>query len=167
MKKNILLVIILFSGINLFAQKAKYGHLNADSVLLKMPELQIADTKLKTVISELEAEIVEMNTNYETLVKTYNESESTWSDLIKQNKADEITSLSKRIEQFQISAQEEVTKSRTELYTPILEKFNKAVKDVATENDYKMIFDNGKGFLLYDDDEDDVTKLVEKKLGIN
>ncbi len=166
MKKIVFFLFILLFTQSLFAQKAKYGHLNADSVLLKMPELQLADVKLKQIISELEAEIIEMNSNYETLTQTYTENETTWSDLVKQNKLDEITELSDRIEQFQISAQEEVTKQRTELYTPIIEKFNTAVEDVAKENGYKMIFDNGKGFLLYYADEDDVTELVEKKLGI-
>jgi outer membrane protein len=166
MKKLLLLVFVFVFVQNLSAQKGKYGHLNSDSVLLKMPELQLADTKLKTIISELETEIVEMNTNYEELVTAYNENETTWSDLIKQNKLDEITTLSERIQQFQISAQEEVNTKRTELYSPILEKFNKAIEDVAKENGYKMVFDNGKGFLLYYDDEDDVTTLVEKKLGI-
>jgi len=168
MKKIILissLLVILFTN-QIFAQKAKYGHLNADSVLLKMPELQVADLQLKNFIKEFEDEIIEMNTKYEDLVKTYNANEGTMSDLVKQNKASEITSLSDRIKEFQTSAQEEVNKKRLELYTPILEKFNTAVKEVAKENGYKMIFDSGKGILLYYDDEDDVTALVEKKLGI-
>lgn len=157
-------LVILFQ--NTYAQKAKYGHTNSDSVLMKMPELKEADLKLKTLVSELETEIIEMNTQYETLVTAYNENETGWSDLIKQNKLDEISSLNERITQFRTSAQEEIQTKKLEIYTPILEKFNNAVKEVAQENGYKMIFDRSKGFLLYYDDSDDVTGLIEKKLGI-
>jgi len=168
MKKVFFVFLVLFvvftTQVN--AQKGKYGHLNADSVLLKMPELQVADLQLKNFITEFENEIQTMNSKYEELVKTYNANEATMSDLIKQNKAGEIVELETRIKDFQVSAQEEVNSKRLSLYTPILDKFNNAVKEVAKENGYKMIFDNGKGILLYYDDEDDVTLLVEKKLGI-
>ncbi len=165
--KKILFVTLCFFIVHIsLAQKTKYGHFNADSVLLKMQELTNADAELQKYVAVLEKEITDMNTNYEQLIANYKANETTWNEVIKQNKIAELGALEKRIKDFQISAQEDVNNKKMELYNPIIEKFNNAVKEVAKENGYKMIFDNGKGVILYYDPEDDVTKLVEKKLGI-
>ena len=55
----------------------------------------------------------------------------------------------------------------TKLYKPLLEKVNNAMKDVATENGFTMVFDLSSNMVLYGDPSLDVTTLVKTKLGIN
>jgi len=50
------------------------------------------------------------------------------------------------------------------MYDPIRKKFNGALEVVAKKYGYKFIID--KNALLYFNDVDDVTALVEKELGI-
>jgi outer membrane protein len=52
------------------------------------------------------------------------------------------------------------------LLSPIQEKVNKAIKDVATENGFLYIFDMGVGMVLYADPAADATKMVKAKLGL-
>jgi outer membrane protein len=59
-----------------------------------------------------------------------------------------------------------VAAKREELLKPILTKITDAVKAVAVENKYMMIFDTSSGIMLYADDTEDVTAIVKKKLGI-
>lgn len=157
-----LIVILAFSGVN--AQKFKYGHIDGQAVYKKMPETQKADTLYSHFVKQLEDQIKDMQDEYNAKAKEYKEKEATLSDIIKQTKADEINSLGKRIQKFQVSAQKEANEKQKELYEPIRKKFNEALKIVAKKYGYKFIID--KNALLYYDDNDDVTKLVEKQLGI-
>ena len=165
MKKLILSTFILisaFSGVN--AQKFKYGHIDGQSVYKKMPETQKADTLYSNFVKQLEDQIKKMQDDYNAKAEEYKETEATLSNIIKQTKIDEINSLGERIQKFQISAQKEAAKKQKEIYEPIRKKFNEALRVVAKKYGYKFIID--KNALLYYDDADDVTKLVEKQLGI-
>jgi len=157
-----LVVIFAFSGIN--AQKFKYGHIDGNAVYRKMSEVQKADTVYAHFVKQLEDQIKKMQDDYNAKVKEYKESEASLSDIIKQTKIDEINSLGERIKKFQVSAQTEANKKQKEIYEPIRKKFDEALKVVAKKYGYRFIIDENS--LLYFDDADDVTKLVEKQLGI-
>jgi outer membrane protein len=165
MKRISLLVVLLMSVSFLSAQKFKYGHIDGNAVYKKMPEVQKADTVYTKYVKELEDHIKKLQNEYNTKAKDYQDNEPTLSDIIKETKLDELKSLGERIQKFQISAQEEAIKKQKEIYDPIRKKFNDALKSVAKKYGYTMIID--KNALLYYDDNDDVTKLVEKELGIN
>ena len=164
MKKSFLLLIgivfITFSGIN--AQK--YGHINGDEVFAKMEEAKKADTELKKYVKGYEDEIKKMQDEYASKAKEYKASEKTMTDVIKKSRVDDLNALNEKLQKFQVSAQEDVIKKRTELYKPVNEKFKAALKKVAKKNGYKFIID--KRYLLYSEDGYDATKAVEKELGI-
>jgi len=157
-----LIVILAFSGVN--AQKFKYGHIDGQAVYKKMPEVQKADTLYTKFVKQLEDQIKSMQDEYNAKVKEYQDNEKTLSDIVKQTKVDEINALGERIKKFQVSAQTEAGKKQKEIYEPIRKKFDAALKVVAKKYAYKFIID--KNTLLYFDDADDVTKLVENQLGI-
>jgi outer membrane protein len=54
---------------------------------------------------------------------------------------------------------------RQSLLTPIYDKINQAIADVAEENGFQFIFE--QGVLLYAEDSANVTSLVKAKLGVN
>jgi len=149
---NLLIIALLLISTSTFAQKFKYGHLNGQTTFQKMKEVLVADTALNKYVAQFENEIKKMNEEYASKVKDYQEKEAETNDLIKKSKADQINALNEKIQKFQTAAQEEVNKKRTELYTPIVEKFNAALKTVAKKNGYTMILDNSKGVLLYFED---------------
>lgn len=159
---SVIIVIFTFSGIT--AQKFKYGHIDGQSVYKKMPEVQKADTLYAKFVKQLEDQIKSMQDEYNSKVKEYQDNEKTLSDIVKQTKVDEINALGERIKKFQVSAQTEAGKKQKEIYEPIRKKFDAALKVVAKKYAYKFIID--KNTLLYFDDADDVTKLVEAQLGI-
>ena len=156
-------LLFVFSG-TIDAQKFKYGHIDGNAVYKKMPEVKKADTIYSAYIKALEDQIKSMQDEYNVKAKDYQENEATLSEILKETKLDELKSLGERIQKFQISAQEDAIKKQNEIYEPIRKKFNDALKNVATKNGYKFIID--KNALLYFDEIDDVTDLVEKELGI-
>ncbi len=66
---------------------------------------------------------------------------------------------------YQQSAEQAVSAKRDELLKPILEKVYEAIKAVAKENGFAMIFDTSTGAALYALETEDVTPIVLKKLG--
>ena len=72
-----------------------------------------------------------------------------------------------KIGKYEQEVYAKLTQKREELYKPLLEKVNNAMKDVATENGFTMVFDLSSNMVLYGDPSLDVTKLVKTKLGIN
>lgn len=166
MKKfTLLALVVLFSVLTINAQKFKYGHIDGNAVYKKMPEVQKADTIYTAYVKALEDQIKSMQDEYNSKAKVYQDNEATLSEILKEAKIDELKSLGERIQKFQISAQEDAIKKQNEIYEPIRKKFNEALKSVAKKYAYTFIID--KGALLYFDEGDDATGLVEKELGIN
>ena len=74
------------------------------------------------------------------------------------------------IQQFEVDAQNRMVNKRNELLQPAFEKIGVAIEDVSKENGYSHVFNmtaSGQSILLYAREEDNVTNLVLKKLGIN
>ena len=166
MKKiTLLLISTLFAFTGTNAQKFKYGHIDGNSVYRKMPEVKKADTIYQAYVKALEDQTQSMQDEYNTKAKDYQDNEATLSEILKETKLGELKFLAESIQKFQISAQEDALKKQSEIYDPIRKKFNDALKSVATKYGYKFIID--KNALLYFDEADDVTELVEKELGIN
>ena len=165
MKKfSLILFAVLFSAVSVYSQKVKYGHVNGDEVYAKMAEVKKANEDLKTFATTYETEIKRMQDEYKTKVEEYKKAEAGMADAIKKNKVDEINGINERLQKFQVSAQEDVIKKRNELFKPITEKFNTALKTVAKKGGYTLIIDTRN--LLYYEDSADVTKQLEKELGI-
>ena len=96
----------------------------------------------------------------------YMANEEKMSDLEKEMAADELQDLQNRIDKFRTKAQEKLDMEKEKIYSPILEKAQNAIDEVATENGYNYVFDTGYGILLHFDKGDDIMPLVKKKLGI-
>jgi outer membrane protein len=57
--------------------------------------------------------------------------------------------LQQSIEEFSKSAEENLKKKQQELVAPILEKMDKAIKQVGDENGFTYIIDNSAGIISY------------------
>ncbi len=70
------------------------------------------------------------------------------------------------IQKYEEEAQAMLESRRGELLDPILTRVNEAIKAVAKENGFLMIFDVSSGSMLFAAETIDVTPLVKTKLGI-
>lgn len=165
MKKAVLFLAcgLLLSSMT-FAQK--FGYINSAELLQAMPEIKKANADAEAYAKTFQEQLQTMGKEYETKVQAYQASEKTMSDAVKEVKVKEIQDLQARIEGFNQSAQEKVGKKKEELYKPILEKADKAIKDVAKEKGFDYVFDTSSNVLLYAKESDDILPLVKTKLGI-
>jgi outer membrane protein len=87
-------------------------------------------------------------------------------DIVKEAKIKEIQDLEVRIQQFQQSSQESIQQKRNEVLSPLLEKAQNAINEVAVDNGYTYIFDISLGTIVYGQESKDIMPLVKAKLGI-
>ncbi|MFT4062461.1 MAG: OmpH family outer membrane protein [Edaphocola sp.] len=166
MKKILFLLTLGFAvgyGYDADAQK-KTGYVNAQELLETMPEARKADSSVTKYTNDLQEQMKLMVDDYQKKVKDFDDKGATWSDAVKEVKTKEIQDLQGRLQDFQQSAEEKIAKKRQELFKPILEKAQKAIKAVGTEGAYDYIFDGGS--LLYAKDSENIMPAVKAKLGI-
>ena len=144
----------------------RMGYINSAELLTSMPEKTKADSDIAKFAREFQNQIESMMKEYQAKGQDFQAKEKTMSEAIKEVKMKEIQDLQNRIEAIQQSAREKVDQKKQDLYQPILEKADKAIKTVAKEKDFDYIFDANGTALLFGKDEYNITSLVKAKLGI-
>jgi len=161
-------IIVTLAGQNLIAQSAKFGHVNSEELFQALPDYDTANVKFdkfrKELINALELMSVEFNNKRD----AYQKDAKNLSDIVRQNKEQELSDLQGRIQEFQNNAQQQLQDKQAELFQPVMAKVDKAVKDVGKENGFIYIFDISKGSLLYFDEtkSTNIMSLAKAKLGL-
>lgn len=170
MKKLLLLaafMVLITPMLQAQTANLKIGHINSALILQAMPEKAKADSEVVKYTKSFQDEIDLMIKDGQAKGQEYQANEKTMSDAMKEVKMKEIQDLQSRLESIQQSAQEKVQQKKSDLWEPIIEKVNKAIKEVAKEKNYDYIFDvAGGGTLVYQKEEHDITNLVKAKLGL-
>lgn len=170
--RNILklaLIVVLVTGVtNIFAQKNyKFGHVDSNALMQIMPERQQAQQDLEKFATDLEKELEVMQVEFQNKYQDYLAKADSLSDIIRQSKESELQDLQLRIQKFQETAQQELSKKEAELIQPIIDKARTAIEEVGKENGYTYIFDLGTGPIIYFSEEsDDILPMVKTKLGL-
>ena len=171
MKKIVLALSVLLSFAAIPASaigeaSLKLGYINSQELLSVMPEMTKADADLKTFGKQYQDQLEAMGKDFQKKGEDYQTNGKTMSDAVRTVKEKELQDLEARIREFQTTSQDKISKKREELYKPILDKADKAIKDVAKEKGYDYVFDASGGSLLYARDGDNILSVVKEKLGI-
>ena len=165
MKRIISLTLLSFLTLNSIAQN-KLGHINAQEILILMPDFKQAETDLQNFAKSLEGQLGSMQAEIQQMQQEYQANESAYTDLVKQDKVAEMEGLYQRIQTFQQNAQQSLQEKEQELLEPILSKARKAIEDVAIEGGFTYIFDKSQGSILYAKESENILALVKKKLNL-
>jgi outer membrane protein len=167
----------LMLSANIANAQQKIGHLNSEAIFAVMPEAKSAQATLEAYNKTKTGEIEKMQTEYQTKYSAAVAKQKTLSEANKeavtkelQAASDELQDLDRRIKDAGVKAQQEFAQKQGDLFVPINQKFEAAVKSVAKERGLAYVFDiaaqqNGNN-LLFSDGGDDITALVRTKLGI-
>lgn len=165
MKKYLIALSFAFLSISAIAQ-SKIGTIDADYILGQMPQMVEVNEGLKTYNTELQKELENNVSKYETLVKDYQANGTTLSDEERKTKESEIISLENDIKNFRQKASVMLQLRRNELTQPLYEKINEAMLQVIQEENFTQIFHSGGNDLAFSAQEFDITMKVIGKLGI-
>jgi outer membrane protein len=143
----------------------KFGHLDAQEILLTLPERSDAQATIEAAASEYEAEVTRMQSELETKFAEYQAKAATWPDAIRQQKERELQQLDAGLQEFGMTIQNDLAQMEQQLLAPMVERVRKAIEDVGKEQGFTYIFDTSTGVTLYNGGED-VSGLVKTKLGM-
>ena len=171
MKKTIaiaaLAVCFAFTG-KVQAQSFKFGHINVQQVISLMSEKDSAEVKLKKYGESLSADLETMQVEFNNKYQSYLQKKDSYTPAIREAKEKEIQDMQQRVQEFQQTAQEDFQKMQGDVYKPVLEKANNAIKKVTKDNNFTYIFDIGTpGVVYYSEAQStDITAMVKKELKI-
>lgn len=167
--RSLFIAAVLFLGISqtsVMAQ-AKVAHINVQDLITELPEMKKASEDLKKIGENYEKDFSTMLTEYQNKVQQYQSEANTAGDIKNKERAEEIGQLEQRLQQFQVTAQQDLQKKEMEMTQPILEKARVAIHKVAREKGYDYVLDStiGSGVLMADGP--DLMNDVKKELGVN
>ena len=165
--KKVLLAIALTLGLaGTATAQQKVGHINIQELLAMMPEQKSADDEIQKYAQQLENDLTEMQTEYQTKLQNAQTNQANWTQLQLQTKSEELQSLQQRIIEYQQSAQQDIQRKQYDLQVPIIEKIQNAINSVGKANGFAYIFDVSQGSVIYTEGGEDVMALVKAELGI-
>jgi outer membrane protein len=144
----------------------KFAHVNNDELVRSMPEFEVAVAKLDTIRLQFQKDIELLQVEFNNAYNRYLTESKNWSELVRQTKEEELGSMQQKIEGYTQQAQQMMQDKQTELFGPVVEKADKAIKAVGRENGFIYVFDMSKGSILFVDEtkSTDITELVKAKL---
>lgn len=146
----------------------KFGYLNSQALLSEIPEVKQADANLQALQAQLEKKGQQMVADLESKYKELQRKEQSGeiSPKALEDESKKLKEQEAEIGKYEQEVQKQLMSKRQETLQPILDKVNRIIKEVATENQFTYIFDSSAGILLYAQESLDVTALVKTKLGI-
>jgi len=163
--KNIFILLALVAGLSFGAQAQKFGHIDAQSLLLSLPERVDAQQTIEAAAKEYETEMLRMQDELQTKYGEYQAKAATWPDAIRGQKEKELQALDQGLQEFSQTVQMDLARMEESLLTPMIEKVQVAIQEVGKAHGFTYIFDSSMGATLYNGGED-VSGLVKTKLGL-
>ena len=165
--KICVLGILLFSAGFANAQAPKFGHIDLQALIQIMPERAAAEKQFTAYQKELEDALGVMQKEFQTLYMEYATKRDSLTETVRKLKEDDLNAKNERIQTYQQSAQQQMQTKQQELIKPMLDKADKAVKEVGAEKGLIYVFDMSARVILYNSKEStDLLPAVKTKLGI-
>lgn len=169
MKKLVKISFLLVAMITMATtamEAQKFGYVNSALILSEMPEVKQADANLETLQKQLQKKyekmVTDFQTKYQDLAKQQEEGKLSPKQI--EEEGAKLRSEEEKIAKFEKETQQQLIDKRQELLKPIYDKVNEAIKQVATEGGYQMIFDQSTSVILFADDTSNLNDVVKAKI---
>ena len=158
-----MMILGLMSAGQVSAQN-KTAYISIDEVVQMMPEYKKAMAEMSQFDSALQI-------NYAETVKELNRQDSLfksdsakWSNAIRTANREKMKKLLTDLQGFEQSYQQQMQQRQEELMSPVAQKANTLINEVAKTNGYTYVF--RKEALIVFPEADDLLPIVRKKLGV-
>jgi outer membrane protein len=166
--KRLILSIIVLGLLSHLAVAQRFAYVDSEYILNKLPNYQASLSKLDGFSKAWQKEIEDKFAEVEKKYKEFQNEKVFLSDEMKKKREDEIVQLEKEAKDLKkryFGVDGELFKKREELIKPIQDQVYTAIKQLADEGNYAMIFDIAAGAsLLYTDPKYDISDDVLKKI---
>jgi len=167
MKRVILFAVVLLFATFSFGQK--YAYVDTEYILNNIPVYESAKTQLEDLTKEWKKEIDAKKSSIDQMYQNYQSERILLTEELRAKREDEIMKKEQELKQLQQKYFGEsgmLYKKREELIKPIQDDIYNAIKEIATEGGYAVIFDTANNLnMLYTDPRHDKSDEVLRKLG--
>ena len=163
-------IILMFLGLMSFHVSAqKYAYVNTEYILENIPDYKAAQQSLDNLSITWQKEIEDKYAIIDKLYKTYQAEQVLLTEEMKKRRQDEINSKEKDVKDLQkqrFGYEGDLFKKKQELVKPIQDKIYNAVKKMATDQSYAVIFDKSSDLImLYTNPKYDKSDVILLALG--
>jgi outer membrane protein len=159
--------LVMLSSGSLFAQK--YAYVNTEYILENIPDYKAAQQQLDNLSITWQKEIEDKYAIIDKLYKAYQAEQVLLTEEMKKRRQDEIGQKEKDVKDLQkqrFGYEGDLFKKKQELVKPIQDKIYNAVKKLATDQSYAVIFDkSGDLIMLYTNPKYDKSDEILLALG--
>lgn len=167
--KKILLTLLVVIGCSMAANAQKFALVDMEYILRNIPSYEMANEQLNQISQRFEKEVNDLAAEAETMYKNYQSDRVFLTDEQKQAREQEIVAKEKEVSDLRykyFGAEGELYKKRQSLMKPIQEEVYEAIKAVATEKGYQVIFDRASSqSIVFASPKIDISNEVLAKLG--
>ena len=168
MKKiGVLTVVMLLTTAAVFAQK--YAFVDTEYIRKNIPAFNTAQEQLDKLSKQWEKEVADGYAIVEQMYKSYQNESVLLSQDMKTKREEAIIAKEKEMKDLQnkyFGVEGDLFKKREELVKPIQDEILKAIKEIAVDGSYAVIFDTAAGGnILFANPKFDISDQVLEKLG--
>jgi outer membrane protein len=167
--KKITSIILLISAVTLGAYAQKYAFVDSDYILNNIPSYKAAQEELDKLSEQYQGEVQALYEEIDKMYRDYQGEKVLLTDEMRTEREEAIVSKerdAKKLQNDYFGQEGLLFKKREELIKPIQDEVYNAVKEIANENGYAVIFDSSSGpTMLYTNPRYDVSDEVLKRLG--
>ena len=165
-----LLLALLLLSVSFEARAQKFGWVDSEYIMGKMPEYAKAQLELNTLSETWQKEIEAQKKDLDKLYHNYQAEEVVLTEPMKKKRQDEILKKEQDVKAYQnkqFGYEGQLFKKRQELNKPVQDKVFEACEKVAKRKSLAVLFDkSGDLTMLYTNPAHDYTEFVLEELGL-
>ena len=165
-----LLLALLLLSVSFSARAQKFGWVDSEYIMGKMPEYAKAQLELNALSETWQKEIEAQKKDLDKLYHNYQAEEVVLTEPMKKKRQDEILKKEQDVKAYQnkqFGYEGQLFKKRQELNKPVQDKIFEACEKVAKKKSLAVLFDkSGDLTMLYTNPAHDYTEFVLEELGL-
>jgi outer membrane protein len=168
MKKIVLSLILFFSGIG-FLSAQKFAYVDTQYILENLPDYKSAQQQLDRISIQWQKEI---EAKFAEIDKMYNDFQAEsilLTDDMKRKREEEIIDKEKEAKELQkqrFGKGGDLLQKRQDLIKPVQDKIYNAIKEIATQKNYAVVFDKSSDLtMLFTNPKYDISDQVLESMG--
>ncbi|HOK50407.1 MAG: OmpH family outer membrane protein [Bacteroidales bacterium] len=169
MKRSRIITFLLALMLGMGSYAQKFAYIDTEYILNNIPAYKQAQDQLDKLSEGWQREVENMYAEIDKMYRDYQAEKVLLTEEMKKKREEEIMNKEKAAKELQkkyFGQDGALFKKRDELIKPIQDEIYKAVKELATEGGYAIIFDSSAGAsILYTDPKLDKSDAVLQKLG--
>lgn len=170
MIRSVLITFLIITGILPAAFGQKWGYIDTEFILSKIPEFKQAQEEINTLSLSWQQEIDNMYKEIEDMYSRLKAEEVLLTDAMKAERQESIRQREEEVKEYNkkvFGFEGLLFLKKKELIKPIQDKVFEAVEKVAKQNRLQAVFDkSGQLVLIYTDPIHDYTDYVLEELGL-